>query len=121
MSQSDFRNAISINVPNCAVDGAGNIPDNHVALPGGIFEPDQFSHSAGDRDQIRLAVVIDVGDDNLVTTVQISGDCVLYKSGGRRFAVGGLRAKEIEWNKTGSNSHDQQSHTPSWCSAIRQR
>src|SRR6266404_5722188 len=105
MSECDLRNAISVDVPRCAVDGVGNIPNDHVTLPSRVFEPDEFLHSAGNRDQIRLAVVIEVRNNDLIATAQISGDCVLYEPGRGSCAVSRARAKEIDRNKTGSNSN----------------
>ena len=48
-----------------------------MALPAGVLEPDQFVHAAGERDQVGLAIVIEVGDHHLVAALQIARDRVL--------------------------------------------
>ena len=56
----------------------------HVALPAGVLVPDQFAHAARERDQVGLAIVIEVGDHDLVAAAEIRGDGVLDEGGGRR-------------------------------------
>src|SRR5947207_4058203 len=79
--------------------------------PAWILIPRQFLEPACQRDQIGLAVVIDIGNNSLVTTAEIGGDCVLRKPDRGSIAVGWSRGKEIDRYETGSNSNDQQSHT----------
>ena len=55
----------------------------HVALPAGVFVPDEFAHAAGERDQVGAAVVIEVGGDHLVAAAEIGGDGVGGESRGR--------------------------------------
>src|SRR2546430_13841830 len=81
-----------------------------MLLPAWILIPRQFLEPACQRDQIGLAVVIDIGNNNLVTTTEIGGDCVLRKLCLRNAAVSWSRAKEIGRNDAGSNSNDQRSH-----------
>ena len=58
--------------------------DDDVPLPGRILEPDQLRHAAGERDQVGLAVMIQVRDHHLVAAAKSGGDGVFGESRGRR-------------------------------------
>ena len=62
----------------------------------GILEPDQLRHAAGQRDQVGLAVVIEVGDHHLVSAAQVGGDGVLGEARGRRGGEQGKSEQQRE-------------------------
>src|ERR1017187_2253947 len=63
-----------------AVDHTGQAGGDDVALPGGILIPDQLRHAAGERDQVGLAVAIEVCRDRLVAALEVAGDGMFGKA-----------------------------------------
>ena len=63
---AEFRNAVPVIVVRVQVDGSGNVFDNDVSLPAGVFVPGQLGSALIDSDQIGLAVTVQVGDDELI-------------------------------------------------------
>ena len=81
-----------------------------MALPAGVFVPDQFGQPAGERDQVGPAVVIEIGDHHLIAAFEIGGDGVLYETRGRR---GGQQGE-------GEQESEQTAHAPQYtCSITR--
>ena len=68
----------------------------------GILVPDQLLHAAGQGDDVGLAVVVQIGDDDLVAALQIGGDQVLGEFGWRRRGVDG-RTDEARKNAEGKS------------------
>ena len=71
-----------------AIDHVGLAGGEHVALPAGVLVPDEFGHATGEGDQVGFAIVVEVGDHDLVAAVEIGGDGVLDE-GRRRRRPGG--------------------------------
>src|ERR1043166_7796607 len=115
MSERDLRNPISIDIPSRTIDRARDVANQNVPLPSGIFKPRQLAQPACQRDDIRLAVVIDVPNDYLVTANQTSSDCMLRKIGARNTLLRAVRQDELTDDECRKNQADrnhsfQQSH-----------
>ena len=82
--EDDLGDAVAIGVERGAVDHAAESAGDDVPLPGGILEPDQLRHAAGERDQVGLAVLVQVGDHHLVPAAQSGGDGMVGEPRGRR-------------------------------------
>ena len=63
-----------------AVDHAALVGCQDVALPGGVFEPDEFLHAAGQGDEVGFAVLVEVGGDHLVAALEVRGEGVGVKT-----------------------------------------
>src|SRR5262249_29656448 len=60
-----------------AVDHAVLAGGEDVAFPIGAFEPEEVVEAAGEGDEVGVTIVIEVGDDDLVTAAEVVGDDVL--------------------------------------------
>ena len=76
-----------------AIDHTVLAGGEHVALPAGVFEPEQFRQAAGQGDQVGAAIVIEIGSHHLVAAFEIGGDGVLDE-GRRRGSQQGKRKQE---------------------------
>ena len=76
-----------------AIDHAALAGGEHVALPAGVFVPDEFGQAAGEGDQVGAAIVIQIGGHHLVAAFEIGGDGVLDQ-GRRRGGHQGERKQE---------------------------
>ncbi len=92
--EHDVRDAAAGRIDHRAVDHTGQAGGDDVALPGGILIPDQLRHAAGERDQVGLAVAIEVCRDHLVAALEIAGDGMFGKA--RRRAGGQKREREAK-------------------------
>jgi hypothetical protein len=64
-----------------AVDHAGLAGRENVALPGRILIPDELARAASERDEVRPAIVVEVGNHDLIASAEAGGDGVLDESG----------------------------------------
>ena len=78
-----------------AIDHVALAGGEHVALPAGVFVPDELGQAAGQGDQVGAAVVIEVGNYDLVAAFEIGGDGVLHEDR-RRGGQEGERKQESE-------------------------
>ena len=71
--QRQLRNAVAVHVVGGDVDHLREPARDHVSRPGRILEPDQVAQLRGDRDEILFAVVVHVGDDDLIAASEVHG------------------------------------------------
>ena len=88
--QQQFGNAVAVYVRHGEVDHLLAPADDDVPLPAGILVPHQFGEPRGERDDVGLAVVVHVGDDDVVTAGESGSDGVGLKTNlGRSGECGG--------------------------------
>ena len=101
VAHGDFRNAVAIVIVDIEVDGAGNVLDDDVALPGGILEPGEFGAALVHHDEVGAAVAVEVGGDKLVAHLQGVGDGGLAPL--RQFRAG---------KRCGEKEYEDEQHRP---------
>ena len=74
--ERDLGNAVVVDVEGCRVDGLADARREDVLLPIRVFVPTQLFEAAGQGDDVRSAVAIQVGDDHLIAAGQTGVDRV---------------------------------------------
>ena len=67
-----------------AIDHAALSGGEHVALPAGVLEPEEFGQVAGEGDEVGTAIVVEVGYHYLIAAAEIGSERVLDKIRRRR-------------------------------------
>jgi hypothetical protein len=80
----DLRNAVAVDIGRGNVDQAGHSSGEDVASPRRILEPDELRQIAGDGDEIRLAIAVEIRGHDLVPTAQTGRDLVRDETRRRR-------------------------------------
>ena len=106
--QREFGDAVAVDVGGRGPEHRPLVVDHHVAIPAGIFVPRQLGPAGGHRDDIELAVVIDVGDRHAVPAPKLVADDMraeLNRGGGR--GGGGQGDGEEGSRADGNRSNDR--------------
>ena len=65
---------------HCKINHASTVCCDDVSLPAGVFEPDELAQPAGEGDEVRSSVCIQISGYDLVASTEIGSDRVLSKS-----------------------------------------
>ena len=83
VGQGNFRDTVTIEIAGRGVDRILNSGDQDVLLPAGILEPAKFRQVGGHRDQVRPAVAVQIGGDDLIAAEETGIDRVRDELDGR--------------------------------------
>ena len=78
--EGELRDAVTVDVVSRHVDQPIHVSNQHVAFPARVFVPSEFRKTRGETDYVRAPVIVDVGDQNGITTWDFSLDDVRAKS-----------------------------------------
>ena len=84
-----LRRAVVVGIHGPGVDHALEAGGEHVAIPVWGFEPEEFGHAGGEGDEVGLAVLVDVGGDDLIAALEVRGQDATFKVGEACLGEGG--------------------------------